>query len=57
MEDDNMKVLSIAVPSYNSEAYMKKTIDHLVLSLSLMMAPKTTRWRSPKNMRADSRVL
>ena len=52
MEDDNMKVLSIAVPSYNSEAYMKKTIDHLVL-----MAPKTTRWRSPKNMRADSRVL
>ena len=26
-----MKVLSIAVPSYNSEAYMKKTIDHLVL--------------------------
>ena len=31
MEDDNMKVLSIAVPSYNSEAYMKKTIDHLVL--------------------------
>ena len=31
MEDDNMKILSIAVPSYNSEAYMKKTIDHLVL--------------------------
>lgn len=26
-----MKLLSIAVPSYNSEAYMRKTIDHLVV--------------------------
>ncbi len=26
-----MKILTVAVPCYNSEAYMKKTIDHLVL--------------------------
>lgn len=30
-KEAEMKVLTVAVPCYNSEAYMKKTLDHLIV--------------------------
>ena len=57
-----MKLLSIAIPCYNSESYMEKCIESLLVektsrSSLLMTAPRIGPLRLQMSMQANIRLL